>query len=179
MKERYLSKTPNVTFVYLSKCNIKLPGFFGNSKKRFLRTGLVFSLNKLSFVLWIVFLWTFYASYVSWPHVFWKTWSDFSSWCWAGQWQWPPQISDSSDLCSGAACAAGGASSHNWKTRSTLNTQQFILSEWQADKQDSSKFCFYSHCILIFVHMEIIFQVSFFGVFIDSWIEGSERWFSR
>ena len=41
MKERYLSKTPNVTFVYLSKCNIKLPGFFGNSKKRFLWTGLV------------------------------------------------------------------------------------------------------------------------------------------
>ena len=41
MKERYLSKTPNVTFVYLSKCNIKLPCFFGNSKKRFLWTGLV------------------------------------------------------------------------------------------------------------------------------------------
>ena len=34
MKERYLSKTPNVTFVYLSKCNIKLPGIFGNSKKK-------------------------------------------------------------------------------------------------------------------------------------------------
>ena len=41
MKEQYLSKTPNVTFVYLSKCNIKLPGFFGNSKKRFLWTGLL------------------------------------------------------------------------------------------------------------------------------------------
>ena len=39
--ERYLSKTPNVTFVYLSKCNMKLPGVFGNSKKRFLWTGLV------------------------------------------------------------------------------------------------------------------------------------------
>ena len=41
MKERYLSKTPNVTFVYISKCNINLPGYFGNSKKRFLWTGLV------------------------------------------------------------------------------------------------------------------------------------------
>ena len=41
MKERYLRKTPNVTFVYLSKCDIKLPSIFGNSKKRFLRTGLV------------------------------------------------------------------------------------------------------------------------------------------
>ena len=45
MKERYLSKTPNVTFVYLSKCNIKLPGIFGNSKKRFLWTGLLYSQN--------------------------------------------------------------------------------------------------------------------------------------
>ena len=34
MKERYLSKTPNLTFVYLSKCNIKLPCIFGNSKKK-------------------------------------------------------------------------------------------------------------------------------------------------
>ena len=34
MKELYLSKTPNVTFVYLSKCYIKLPGFFGNSQKK-------------------------------------------------------------------------------------------------------------------------------------------------
>ena len=34
MKERYLSKTPFLTFVYLSKCNIKLPCFFGNSKKK-------------------------------------------------------------------------------------------------------------------------------------------------
>ena len=34
MKERYLSKTCNVTFVYLSKCNIKQPGIFGNSKKK-------------------------------------------------------------------------------------------------------------------------------------------------
>ena len=44
MKERYLSKTPNVTFVYLSKCNIKLPGFLGNSKKRLLWIGLVYSI---------------------------------------------------------------------------------------------------------------------------------------
>ena len=29
-----MSKTPNVTFVYLSKCNIKLPGIFGNSKNK-------------------------------------------------------------------------------------------------------------------------------------------------
>ena len=41
MKERYLSKTPFLTFVYLSKCNIYLPGCFRNSKKRFLWTGLV------------------------------------------------------------------------------------------------------------------------------------------
>ena len=41
MKERYLSKTPFLTFVYLSKCNIKLPGIFGNSKKRYLWTGLM------------------------------------------------------------------------------------------------------------------------------------------
>ena len=34
MKEQYLSKTPNETFVYLSKCNIKLPCYFINSKKR-------------------------------------------------------------------------------------------------------------------------------------------------
>ena len=41
MKERYLNKTPFLTFVYISKCNINLPGYFGNSKKRFLWTGLV------------------------------------------------------------------------------------------------------------------------------------------
>ena len=41
MKEQYLSKTPNVKFVYLSQCNIKLPVLFGNSKKRFLWTGLM------------------------------------------------------------------------------------------------------------------------------------------
>ena len=41
MKERYLSKTPFLTFVYISKCNINLPSYFGNSKKRFLWTGLV------------------------------------------------------------------------------------------------------------------------------------------
>ena len=29
-----MSKTPNETFVYLSKCNIKLPCYFGNSKKK-------------------------------------------------------------------------------------------------------------------------------------------------
>ena len=44
MKERYLSKTPFLTFVYISKCNINLPGYFGNSKKRFLWTGLVISM---------------------------------------------------------------------------------------------------------------------------------------
>ena len=38
MKERYLSKTPFLTFVYLSKCNINLPCFFGNFQKRFLWT---------------------------------------------------------------------------------------------------------------------------------------------
>ena len=43
MNERYLSKTPNVTFIYLSKCNIKLPSIFANSKKRFLWTGLLVS----------------------------------------------------------------------------------------------------------------------------------------
>ena len=41
MKERFLSKTPFLTFVYISKCNINLPGYFGNSKKRFLWTGLM------------------------------------------------------------------------------------------------------------------------------------------
>ena len=41
MKERYLSKTPFLTFVYISKCNINLPCYFGNSKKRFLWTGLM------------------------------------------------------------------------------------------------------------------------------------------
>ena len=35
MKERYLSKTHFLTFVYLSKCIINLPCYFGNSKKRF------------------------------------------------------------------------------------------------------------------------------------------------
>ena len=38
----YLSKTPFLTFVYRSKCNINLPCFIGNSKKGFLWTGLVF-----------------------------------------------------------------------------------------------------------------------------------------
>ena len=41
MKEQHLSKTPFLTFVYISKCNINLLGYFGNSKKRFLWTGLV------------------------------------------------------------------------------------------------------------------------------------------
>ena len=39
--ERYLSKTPFLTFVYLSKYNTNLPDIFGNSKKCFLCTGLV------------------------------------------------------------------------------------------------------------------------------------------
>ena len=34
MKEWYLSKTPFLTFVYISKCNINLPCYFGNSKKK-------------------------------------------------------------------------------------------------------------------------------------------------
>ena len=48
MKERYLSKTPFLTFVYISKCNINLPGYFGNSKKRFLWTGLMPSFSRIS-----------------------------------------------------------------------------------------------------------------------------------
>ena len=47
MKERYLSKTPFLTFVYISKCNKNLPGYFGNSQKRFLWTGLVYILRAL------------------------------------------------------------------------------------------------------------------------------------
>ena len=47
MKEQYLSKTPNVTFVYLSKCNIKLFCFFGNSKNRFSWTGLLLMHHRL------------------------------------------------------------------------------------------------------------------------------------
>ena len=43
MKEQHLSKTPFLTLVYISKCNINLPGYFGNSKKRFLWTGLVYT----------------------------------------------------------------------------------------------------------------------------------------
>ena len=46
MKGRYLSKTPFVTFVYLSKNNISLPWIFGNYKKRFLCTGLMDSQGK-------------------------------------------------------------------------------------------------------------------------------------
>ena len=38
--EPYLSKTPCLTFVHLSKCNIKLPVIFWNSKKMFLWSGL-------------------------------------------------------------------------------------------------------------------------------------------
>ena len=34
MNERYLSKTPNVTFGYLSKCNKKLPVFFWKFQKK-------------------------------------------------------------------------------------------------------------------------------------------------
>ena len=40
MKEQHLSKTPFLTFAYLSKCNTRLPCIFGNSKKIFLCTGL-------------------------------------------------------------------------------------------------------------------------------------------
>ena len=40
-KERYLSKTPFLTFVYLSKCDTKLRGIFGNAKKSFSLTGLM------------------------------------------------------------------------------------------------------------------------------------------
>ena len=39
------SKTPFLTFVYISKCNINLPGYLGNSKKRFLWTSLVHMLS--------------------------------------------------------------------------------------------------------------------------------------
>ena len=49
MKERYLSKTPFLTFVYISKCNINLPGYFGNSKKMFLWTGLLGSLVEVNY----------------------------------------------------------------------------------------------------------------------------------
>ena len=52
MKERYLSETPFLLFVYLSKCNIKLSGYFGNSKKRFLWTGLVRMLPRC--FLWVM-----------------------------------------------------------------------------------------------------------------------------
>ena len=45
MKERYLSETPFLTFVYLSTCNTKVPGFFGNSKKMFLWTGPVHNVH--------------------------------------------------------------------------------------------------------------------------------------
>ena len=41
MKEQYLSKTPFLRFVYLSKCKINLPCIVGNSQIRFLWTGLV------------------------------------------------------------------------------------------------------------------------------------------
>ena len=52
MKERYLSKTTNVTFVYLSKCNVKLPGIFGNPKKRFLWTGLLYTVYHIYMLFW-------------------------------------------------------------------------------------------------------------------------------
>ena len=35
-KERHLSKTPFLTFAYLSKVDTELHGFFGNYQKRFL-----------------------------------------------------------------------------------------------------------------------------------------------
>ena len=57
MKERYLSKTPFLTFVYISKCNINMTCYFGNSKKRFLWTGLILTLNSSSglVTLWFTF----------------------------------------------------------------------------------------------------------------------------
>ena len=42
-------KTPFLTFVYLSKCNMGLPCIFRNSKKRFLWTVLLFML-----IYWII-----------------------------------------------------------------------------------------------------------------------------
>ena len=41
MKERYLSKTPYLTFVYLSKCNINLPCFLDIPKKVFMNRSIV------------------------------------------------------------------------------------------------------------------------------------------
>ena len=61
MKERYLSKTPNVTFVHLSKCNIKLPGIFGNSKKRFfVNRSTGHTLQNYNFILRVWFVCLFY-----------------------------------------------------------------------------------------------------------------------
>ena len=48
MKERYLSKSPNVTFVYLSKCNIELPVFLEIPKKGFCGLDHVWSSAMLS-----------------------------------------------------------------------------------------------------------------------------------
>ena len=45
MKERYLNKTPFLTFVYLSKCNINLPCILRNSNKRILWTGLMYTIH--------------------------------------------------------------------------------------------------------------------------------------
>ena len=65
MKERYLSKTPFLTFVYISKCNINLPGYFGNSKKRFLWTGLMHTVSCIGFRQALTFQ-TFKKIYMSW-----------------------------------------------------------------------------------------------------------------
>ena len=73
MKEWYLSKTPFLTFVYLSKCDTKLRGIFGNAKKSFSLTGLMIIDQKsleseklslqqtlcwfIKLILWAGFLW--------------------------------------------------------------------------------------------------------------------------
>ena len=83
MKERYLSKMPFLTFVYISKCNINLLGYFGNSKKRFLWTGLMNThnlyderfqnhlSNRVAHLNWLViwaYLW-FSCIYAFFPHM--------------------------------------------------------------------------------------------------------------
>ena len=79
MKERYLSKTSNIIFVYLSKCNINLCGIFGNSKKKFLWTGLIYTYTPLYSILYIYSLCS-------------TTLVDFSAGPWRiGSWQSPTQ----------------------------------------------------------------------------------------
>ena len=58
MKERYLSKTLNVTFVYLSKCNIKLAGFFWKFQKNVFvnrSTGMFVAVFERYFLLMVNF----------------------------------------------------------------------------------------------------------------------------